>query len=308
MTDKKVKTESILNWLRDYANRRLNSNLIDARRCIPPYIVLDFGNKGVLGLQASVDYGGLALSSEDTSKVLEQLAAIDISLATFVVVHNFLGLRPIMKYGNDSIHQELLHQLASGRELGAFALTEPYAGSNPGAMKSRAVSMANGHIRLNGTKMWIGNASWANFINIFLRYIDESGVMRGTCCYIVRQDTHGFIMGPEMMTMGMRGMVQNTFTMENLEVDSSAQLSTVGKGTEIANDAIMHTRLALGAIFLGGMKRCLQLMVRYADRRTTISTGRLLDSSISLIHTSKLIVKIQIIENLLRLACLSRVW
>lgn len=289
----------LLDFLRDYADRRINSSLIDERRYIPPYIVLDFGNRGLLGLQAPVNLGGLALSNEDCVSVLGQLAAIDTALATFLVVHNFLGVRPIMNYGSDCIRDELLPKLASGRELGAFALTEPGAGSNPAAIESQAVLMPNGRIRLNGSKMWIGNASWAGVINVFLRYSDETGVAKGTCGYVIRQDAPGLIMGPELRTLGMRGMVQNVFAMENLEVDSSSQLGEVSHGMEVAQDAMMHTRLALGGIFLGGMKRCLQLMVRYAERRTTISTGRLLDNPVTLIRTSGLIAKVRVLENLL---------
>src|SRR5205814_2206027 len=98
-TEARPTCDDVIAWLRGYAERRIDSRLIDERRSIPPYIVLDFGNHGLLGLQAPRDAGGLALSHRDTFRVLEQLAAIDSTLGSFVGVHNALGLRPILRYG-----------------------------------------------------------------------------------------------------------------------------------------------------------------------------------------------------------------
>lgn len=277
---------------------------MDARRSIPPYIVLDFGNKGLLGLQAPIDCGGLDLSSEECMAVLTQVGAIDLNLAIFVGLHNYLGIRPVMHYSQPEVRAEWLPKLASGRELSAFGLTEPGAGSNASAIEGQAVLMPNGKIRLNGQKMWIGNASWAGMINVFVRYINEDGKPHGICGYVVRQGQPGLEMGPELMTMGLRSMVQNMFTMKDLEVDPINQLGTLGHGMEVAQDAMMYTRLALGAIFLGAMKRCMQLMLRYADRRMKISTGRLLDNPVAMMCLSTLTAKSQALENLLQ--CISR--
>lgn len=273
---------------------------MDARRSIPPYIVLDFGNKGLLGLQAPIDCGGLDLSSEECMAVLTQVGAIDLNLAIFVGLHNYLGIRPVMHYSQPEVRAEWLPKLASGRELSAFGLTEPGAGSNASAIEGQAVLMPNGKIRLNGKKMWIGNAAWAGMINVFVRYINEDGKPHGICGYIVRQGQPGLELGPELMTMGLRSMVQNMFTMNNLEVDPINQLGRLGHGMEVAQDAMMYTRLALGAIFLGAMKRCMQLMLRYADRRMNISTGRLLDNPVAMMRLSTLTAKSQALENLLQ--------
>jgi len=288
-----------LSWLREYANRRINSSLMDARRSIPPYIVLDFGNEGLLGMQAPVSCGGLDLNNEDCMAVSIQLGAIDLNLAIFVGLHNCLGIRPIMNYSQPAIRDELLPEVASGRKLTAFGLTEPGAGSNAGAIEGKAELMPNGNLKLNGTKIWIGNASWAGVINIFQRYYDENGKPQGIGGYVVKQGTPGLEMGPELMTMGLRGMVQNRFTMNDLIVEPQNQLGELGRGLDVAQDAMMYARLALGAAFLGAMKRCLQLMLRYADRRKNIATGRLLDNPISMMSLSTLTVKSQALENLI---------
>lgn len=292
------KTLSLLEWMRSYANTRINSSLMDARRSITPHIILDFGNRGLLGLQAPTGVGGLDLNNEECMSICSQIGAIDLNLAIFVGLHNFLGLRPIMNYSNKEICDELLPLLASGRELSAFGLTEPGAGSNAIAIQGTAVQMPDGKLNLNGSKMWIGNASWASVINVFMRCIDENGKPNGVGAYVIKQGQAGLNMGPELMTMGLRGMVQNTFTMTDLIVDAKYQLGSPGDGLNVAQDAMMHTRLALGAIFLGSMKRCIQLMCRYAERRKNISTGRLLDNPISMIRISSLLMKTSALESL----------
>src|SRR5690606_4192512 len=130
-TDSRARADELIAWLRDYADTRINSLLMDERRSIPPYIVLDFGNQGILGLQAPRALGGAGLTYRDTLRVAVQMGAIDINLSSFIGVHNALGLRPIMHYGTAAMHANVLPRLASGRELVAFAFTEPGAGSNP---------------------------------------------------------------------------------------------------------------------------------------------------------------------------------
>src|SRR5262249_32741261 len=92
------RADELIFWLREYADSRINSRLIDERRSIPPYIILDFGNRGLLGLQVPEHYGGLALRHRDCLRVLEQLAAIDLTLATVVFLHNSNGIRPIQHF------------------------------------------------------------------------------------------------------------------------------------------------------------------------------------------------------------------
>lgn len=284
--------------MREYADKRLNSALMDARRSIPPHVVLDFGNKGLLGLQVPAEFGGLNLNYRDCMAIMTQVGAMDLNLAIFVGLHNYLGIRPIMYFSKEDVRAELLPRLASGRELAAFGLTEPGAGSNASAIEGKATLMPDGKIRLNGSKIWIGNAAWAGVINVFLRYYNEDGKPHGVCGYVLRQGHPGLEIGPELMTTGLRGMVQNRLYLKDAMVDSTDQLGELGRGMEVAQDAMMYTRLALGAIFLGAMKRSMQLMLRFAERRKNVSTGRLLDNPVSIMRISVLTAKAQALENL----------
>ncbi|MEP6769657.1 MAG: acyl-CoA dehydrogenase family protein, partial [Acidobacteriota bacterium] len=122
--------DQLIGWLRDYAETRIQSGLIDERRAMPAHVVLDFGNRGLLGLRVPRRYGGLELTQSDTARVYEQLGAIDLTLATFLSSHA-IGLSVIQKHGSASLREEMLPRLASGREISAFGLTERAAGSNP---------------------------------------------------------------------------------------------------------------------------------------------------------------------------------
>ncbi len=288
----KEKTDNLIQWLRDYGSENINSRLIDERRCIPPHIVLDFGNKGLLGMQVPSEYGGLGLNNVDTLRILEQLGAIDTTLALFVGLNNILGIRPILKYGNNSLKAELLPQLATGRELAAFALTEPTAGSNPQAIESTAINHSNGWL-LNGSKIWSGSAAWAGAINVFVQHPEAGGIS----AFVLRRGTSGLRQGPEALTMGMRGMIQNTVYLNHVFVNQDYLLGEIGQGFNVAQDAMMYGRLAIAAASLGGMKRCAQLMLRYSQRRV-ISTGNLIHNPIILSRLNELTAAITAIETL----------
>ncbi|MBD2565337.1 MULTISPECIES: AMP-binding protein [Nostoc] len=288
----------LIGWLRSYASERINSRLIDERRCIPPYIVLDFGNHGLLGMQVPKQYGGMALNYQDTLRVIEQLAAIDLTLASFVGVHHVLGTRPIMNWASKTVQEELLPLIAQGRELAGFAITEPGAGSNPRAIATTAIPDNKGGWRINGQKSWIGHGSWAGTINVFVQLLDANHQLMGMSGFVVRQGTKGIRQGPEALTMGMRGMVQNTIYFEDVSVNPQYLLGEAGNGMKVAQDAMMFGRLGLGAMSLGGMKRCAQLMLRYSERRF-ISTGRLLDNPTTLVRLSDLTAAITALETLI---------
>jgi acyl-CoA synthetase (AMP-forming)/AMP-acid ligase II/alkylation response protein AidB-like acyl-CoA dehydrogenase/acyl carrier protein len=272
--------DAMISWFRQYAARRLNSRIIDERRTIPPYVVLDLGNQGFFGLQVAARFGGKGLDTVDLMRVLEQLAAVDLSLATLVGVHNGLGVRPLQYAATPALREQLLPRLAEGRQLAAFALTEPHAGSNPMAIRTRAIRSAGGW-RVTGEKQWIGLGAWASVTTVFAKAIDPAGGPLGIVALVVREDNAGLSQGPEALTMGMRGMVQNTVLLNEAFVPDADVLLTPGEGMDVARDAMLFSRLGIGAMCVGAMKRCAQLMGRYAARRE-IASGRLSEHAVSI--------------------------
>ncbi len=271
----RTRADELLVWLRDYAERRINSRLIDERRCLPPNIVLDFGNRGLFGLQVPEAYGGLALNHSDALRVYVQLSAIDPTIATLVFLHNTNGLRPILHHARPEIRDSLTPILGKGRELAAFTLSEPGAGTNLGAVQTRIVPDGNGW-RIFGTKRWNG-AAWAGVISVFGRLVDKDGKLRGLTGFVVRQSDPGVRIGPESLTMGVRGIIQNQVDFEGVRVSAEQMLGEPGKGMLVVEDVLSHGRLATAAVALGGALRSAQLILRYASRRE-IDTGLLLDN------------------------------
>jgi acyl-CoA synthetase (AMP-forming)/AMP-acid ligase II/alkylation response protein AidB-like acyl-CoA dehydrogenase/acyl carrier protein len=288
--------DQMIAWLRRYAQRRLNSRVIDERRTIPPYVVLDLGNAGFFGLQVPRRFGGKELATVDLMRVMEQLAAVDMTIATMVGVHNGLGVRPLLRFGAEAQRERLLPQLASGRQLAAFALTEPAAGSNPMALRASAVKVPGGW-RVDAEKQWIGLASWAGLTTVFAKASTADGAALGMIALLVDADNDGLVQGPESLTMGMRGMVQNTLILDKAFVPDDAVLLAPGEGMDAAHDAMLFSRLGIGAICVGAMKRCAQLIARYASRRM-VATGLLAENAVSRARLQELTAAIQACEAL----------
>lgn len=274
MQDHSTVAQELVYFLRDYSQKKINSRLFDARRCMPPYVVLDFGRHGLLGLRTPEKYGGIGLGYRETIPVMEQLAAIDLSLTMLIAIHNGLGIGPLLANGTAAAKEELLPLLASGRMLGGMAVTEAGAGSNPRAMQGKAHLLPNGNWCLNAEKIWVGNGSWAGVLNVFVRHDGDDG-RKGFAGFAVRTDQVGVGIGPEAMTTGMRSIVQNKIQFTDVEVKPEYMLATTG-----TTEAMFElARFGLAIVSCGALKRCAQLMLRYATRRS-ISTGTLVDNPV----------------------------
>ena len=290
------RADDLIGWLRRYAEERIDSRLFDERRCVPPYVILDFGNRGILGMQIPEAFGGLALRHVDFLRVLEQLAAIDLSLASLVFIHNANGIRPIVGYATPEIRAELLPILAKGRELSAFCLTEPVAGSNLPNLATVATPDGQGGWRIRGAKRWNGSG-WAGIVSVFARTAGEGGRLGHVTGFVVRQGTPGLRVGPESLTMGVKSIMQNSIFFDDVHAGPSQILGEVGKGMEVADEALLIARLCMGAMSLGAMKRCAAMMLRYGTRRV-VSTGRLIDSPITQEVFSRVAIKIALVQSL----------
>ncbi|MCP4381724.1 MAG: AMP-binding protein, partial [Hyphomicrobiales bacterium] len=280
--------DGIIAWLREYGENHINSRLIDERRTIPPHIVLDFARHGLMGMQLPADLGGAGLSFTDALRVVEQVAAIDLTLALFVGLSNVLGIEPIARGARDELKARVLSEISSGSCLTAFAVTEPGAGSNPRAMQAVAVADGPGQWRLHGEKSWSGNASWATYISVFCKILDDSGQARGTAGFLVERGQPGLRLGEEALTMGVRGMVQNSVHLDGVRVTRAQMLGREGDGLGLALECMMLGRVGICAVSLGGMARCVQMMVRYADRRM-VGSGRLLDNPVTRARISRIL-------------------
>lgn len=287
-------SQAIIEWLRAYAPHNINSFEMDERRTVPPHVYNDMANMGMFGLTSPRSLGGQELNWVDSYRVLEQLAAVDPAVALFVGLHLALGVDTLVKHANPELRDRLVPDLASGRKIASFAITEPGAGSNPRAITTTAVESDEGVWHLTGQKSWIGAGAWASVVIVIckLRHADGRGGF-GAC--VVERGDPGYHVGPEALTLGMRAVPQSTLYFDNVVIKENAWLGDGVDGLELAYDTLKTGRFGLSVIALGVMKRCATLMVRYAERRR-VAGGTLLKNAISRRRIQSLLGRIHAVE------------
>jgi alkylation response protein AidB-like acyl-CoA dehydrogenase len=267
----------MLEFLREYARNFLNSRLMDERRSLPPALISDFADVGLLGLQIPREHGGQDLSHLDMNRVFTQLGAIDANLAVFCAVHNTLGAAPILLSATDEVKSSVLPRLAAGKALTTSAISEPGIGSHVRGMTTSATSNPDGSYTINGVKKWISLGGDARYVNIFASLIGEGGRPRGITGFLVDSRTPGFGIGPEMLTLGLRAVPQYDLSFRDLRVPPSALLGAEGGGLTTAKAAFMGGRVVLAAMAMGAAMRSLELAQRFAKGRE-VATGSLADN------------------------------
>lgn len=295
--DSEKKTEKLLAWLTEYGKNQINSRLIDERRCIPPNIILELGNHGLLGMNIDKQYGGLQLDYKDIFRIIDCLATIDTTLAIFVGLNNVLGNFPITQHASIENREKILPDLATGVCLACFALTEDGAGSNPRAMSATATPRNKNHWIINGEKIWVGSAAWAAYINVFVQLADEHGQEIGITGFTINLDRPGITIGEEAITMGVRGMIQSRVIFHNVEVSHKDLLGRPGDGFKIAQHTLLLGRVGISAVCLGALKKSFIAAYNYSQNRQII-TGQLLDNPIIQIKLSHQIFRIMLLEKL----------
>src|SRR4051812_44717745 len=175
---------------------------IEEERWVPDELLAELGERGLMGLYVPEEYGGQGLSQTGYCRVFEEVAQIDPTLSVVLGVHQSIGMKGIVLFGSDAQKERFLPELASGRKLAAFALTEPNAGSDAYHVESRAVEQADGSWVLNGEKRYIGNGSRAGVLVTSAR-AEIDGDDRHIAL-ILEQGMDGLEIGDRYDTMGLR--------------------------------------------------------------------------------------------------------
>jgi alkylation response protein AidB-like acyl-CoA dehydrogenase len=200
---------------------------------------------------------GCGLDTYTYMLMLEELARADMSTALILSVHNSLVIKPLLDHGTDDQKDRYLEALAFGEMLGAFALTEPSAGSNAGALQTTATRDGEDYL-LNGTKVWVTNGALAGLILTFARA--EGGIT----AFLVEAETPGLKVGYREKTLGLRGASCNTLYFDQARVAAANRLGAEGQGLKIALQALDLSRLGMGALALGACERALEEAVRFS--------------------------------------------
>jgi amino acid adenylation domain-containing protein len=292
----KQTADKLIHWIRHYASLHIDSHSADEQRGFPPHVLLELGNQGFFGIHISRKYGGLELETSEMLRVIEQVAAIDLTLSV-ILIESIQGAHTLEHYASEQMKNKYLNQMATGRVFTAGAMTESDAGSNPRAMKSVAISQGEGEWLISGSKRWIGMGSSAAITAVYVQQFNKDNHWEGMSGFLVPQGAKGLHVGLEDFSMGIRGFSKNKLTLDKVKVNSEQLLGCVGGGMEIAQANMMYIRLCLAAATIGAMKRCVQLMHRYAERRI-IATGSLLENPVTLVRLSEITAIINAQETL----------
>ena len=221
------------------------------------------GELGLLGITIPEEYEGFGQSFITTMYTSEILGA-GYSYAVAYSCHTGIGTLPILYYGNDEQRQKYIPKLATGELVGAYCLTEPGAGSDANSGTTKAVLSEDGqHYILNGAKMWITNAGFADVMTVFAK-IDNDRVMSA---FIVERDFPGITFNPEEKKMGIKGSSTRQIFFNDCMVPVENQLGKRGEGFRIALNILHMGRIKLGANVVGFAKTAITQSVVYANER-----------------------------------------
>jgi acyl-CoA dehydrogenase family protein 9 len=239
---------------------------MEDERWVPDELIAELGARGLCGLYVPEEYGGQGLSQTGYCRVFEAIAAIDPTLSVVLGVHQSIGMKGIVLFGSDEQKQRYLPDLASGRKLAAFALTEPNAGSDVYNMESRAVRQSDGSWLLNGEKRYIGNGSRAGVICTFAK-AEIDGEDKGHIALILEPDMEGFEVGERYETLGLLANDLRRLYYRDIRVPAENVIGEPGEGFKIAMQVLNNGRMSLGTGSVGGAKRVLDLAIDHVKER-----------------------------------------
>ena len=227
--------------------------------------IRELGERGLLGLYVPEEYGGAGLSQTGYCRVSEEFAQIDGTLSVVMGVHQSIGMKGIVLFGTEEQKTRFLPDLASGRKLAGFALTEPNAGSDAYHLESRAVREADGAWRLNGEKRYIGNGGTGDVFVTFAR-AEVDGKDRHIAL-ILEKGMDGFEVGHRYDTMGLRGNDLRHLYYRDIRVPPENVLGEPGEGFRIAMHILNNGRLSLGTGSVGASKWLLDRVIEHVKER-----------------------------------------
>jgi acyl-CoA dehydrogenase family protein 9 len=258
------KIRGLVTSLRDLAPG-IDPHAMEEERWVPDDLIAELGERGLMGLYVPEQYGGQGLSQTGYCRVFEEVAQIDGTLSVVLGVHQSIGMKGIVLFGSDEQKERFLPDLASGRKLAAFALTEPNAGSDAYHLESRAVQQPDGSWVLNGEKRYIGNGSRAGVLVTFAR-AEVDGEDKHIAL-ILEQGMEGLEVGERYDTMGLRANDLRRLYFKDVRVPKENVLGEPGEGFRIAMHVLNNGRMSLGTGSVGGAKRVLDLAIRHVKER-----------------------------------------
>ncbi len=259
--------ELIRRTVREFAEKEIapRARYVDETGEFPAETFEKMGKLGLMGLPFPEEYGGAGADTISAAIAVEEVARVCGSTALAYAAHMGLGSAPIFMFGTEEQKRKFLVPAARGEYLGAFGLTEPHAGSDAGATRTRAVLEGNEWV-INGQKMWITNAPIAGHL-IVTAVTDPERGKKGISAFIVPRGTPGLSFGKHEPKMGLRGSISTAVMLENVRVPRENMLGERGHGFIQFLRVLDGGRISIGAMAVGLAQGAYEAAVRYARER-----------------------------------------
>jgi alkylation response protein AidB-like acyl-CoA dehydrogenase len=257
---------------RDFAQNELLAGVIerDDKQIFPAEQIKKMGELGFMGMMVDPKYGGSGLDTISYVIAMEEISKIDASASVVMSVNNSLVCWGIQAFGSEEQKQKYLPDLASGRIHGAFALSEPEAGSDATSQKTTAIDMGD-HYLVNGTKNWITNGGTAS-VYLVIAQTHEEKAHKGINVLIMTRDMPGFAIGPKEQKMGIRGSDTHSLLFTDVKVPKENRIGEDGFGFKFAMKTLAGGRIGIASQALGIASGAYELALKYSKERKAFGT------------------------------------
>ena len=261
--------ELIRDAARDFAQSEIApiAAQFDASGEFPLATIRKMGELGLMGVEVPTAYGGAGLDTIGFVLALKEISIADAAHATIMSVNNSLYANGLVKHGTEEQKQRFLIPVASGQEIGAYALTEPQSGSDASAMRMRAVKSADGsHYVINGKKSWITSGPVARFLVLFAMTDPEAGA-RGITAFMIDADLEGYSRGKSEPKLGIRASATCEVEFADYKCPVENRLGEEGQGFSIALGVLDAGRIGIAAQAIGIATAAYQASCQYVQER-----------------------------------------
>uniref|UniRef100_A0A8C6LVB2 Complex I assembly factor ACAD9, mitochondrial n=1 Tax=Nothobranchius furzeri TaxID=105023 RepID=A0A8C6LVB2_NOTFU len=252
-----------------FFSEEVDSATIDHEAKIPAETLRGLKDLGLFGIMIPEEYGGLGLSNTMYAR-LNEIIALDGSIAVTLAAHQAIGLKGILLAGNEAQKKKYLPKLASGEHIAAFCLTESGSGSDAASIQTRATLSEDGkHYLINGSKIWISNGGMADIMTVFARTeVEVDGVKKDKIsAFVVERAFGGVTSGKPEDKLGIRGSYTCEVSFDNVPVPVENVIGEIGGGFKIAMNILNSGRFSMGSSCAGMIKKLIELTSEYAATR-----------------------------------------
>jgi acyl-CoA dehydrogenase family member 9 len=261
---------AFLDSFRAFARDRIDPDRIEREQRISEDVIRGLAELGAFGMTVPEQFGGYGFSTSAYCRVMEEVGGTDASLGILLGGHQSIGMKGVVLFGSEEQKRRWLPDLAAGRSIAAFALTEPEAGSDAASIRSTAeLDPAGGHFALRGNKHWISNGGIADFFTVFARdpALGARNPHEGITAFGVTKDLGGVVPGSEERKLGLKGSSTVALELRDVRVPAGNVLGERGRGFKIAVEILNTGRTSLAAGCIGAAKRMIRAAAEHATQR-----------------------------------------